>query len=370
MGQFKGDRANDKPFANTGGIYYLELVGAVNKPNITTAIFFSIAVPLQLYASYKLIQYIIKNEPQEKALILWVVLTFVLLLNEFNIILKVHAWAMPMLFLTYTVESIRLSASLQAKYQRKLSDLEHDLTRISQVAEIAFTAGAICHDIRNPLGIAAGNSTRIKKMIKHDAVDLEKLGKIQEGLGSSLDRIAKIIDEYMALMRNELIDNYDRHQLKELFNRAVELSMPKITKYGNIKIEVEVPDILYVECLENQIVLSIVNLISNSCDAIQSDKNRWIQLKGSFIDKNKIKIMIVDSGLGISEAAVDRIFESQFTTKKKGEGTGLGLDIVKRFIEKHSGQIYVDKFAQNTTFVITLPIKHKETIRPSSNEAA
>ena len=360
----------DDLYADTGGVYFLELTGAINKPNIVTAIFFSAAVPIQLYASYKLIQYLIKNKPDEKVLMFGIVLTFLLLLNEFNFIFKVHPWAMPMLFLTYTVESIRLSTALQSKYHRKLGELENDLTRISQVAEIGFTAGAICHDIRNPLGIAAGNSGRLNKMIKQNTIDPEKVKKIQQSLDSSLDRIAKIIEDYMALMRNDLIDNFDRHQLRELFNRAVELSMPKISKYGNIPIKIDVPDILYVECLENQIVLSIVNLISNSCDAIQANKEKWIELKGSFNDKNTIKIVVVDSGLGIPESAVDRIFESQFTTKKKGEGTGLGLDIVKRFIEAHSGQIYVDKLAENTTFVITLPIEHKDSKKQNSDEAA
>ena len=76
------------PFANTGEVIYLEQIGALNQPNAITAVFFGIAVPFQIYASYRFIRHIIRNNPEEKALIVGIVLTFLLVVNEFNIILK------------------------------------------------------------------------------------------------------------------------------------------------------------------------------------------------------------------------------------------------------------------------------------------
>ena len=338
------------------GIHYLDRIGALNKPNLVTALLLVLVIPMQLFVSYRFITYIIKNKPGEKTLIAGIIATFLLLVNETNVILKLHAWAIPTLFLSFSIESVRLSTALREKYNRRLADLENELTRISQVAELGFVAGSICHDLKNPLGIASGSSMRIKKMIDKKDIQVEKLSQIQESLSSSLDRIGKIADDYMAMMRNEVDDNYKNYKVTDLLEKAIELSKPKLDQYGLVKVETKVEPSLQVECLENQIVLALVNLISNACDAIKNIKDKWIKVVGENLDPYHLQIKVEDCGLGIPEDAVDKIFKSQFTTKKKGEGTGLGLDIVKRFVESHSGEIYVDKTTQHTCFVIQLPI--------------
>jgi signal transduction histidine kinase len=68
------------------------------------------------------------------------------------------------------------------------------------------------------------------------------------------------------------------------------------------------------------------------------------------------KISITDSGSGIPEEIQSKIFEPFFTTKPPGEGSGLGLDIVKKIIEKHHGQIEVKSIPGQTIFTIYLPI--------------
>jgi signal transduction histidine kinase len=72
------------------------------------------------------------------------------------------------------------------------------------------------------------------------------------------------------------------------------------------------------------------------------------------------KISIIDSGRGIPEEIQSKIFEPFFTTKPPGEGSGLGLDIVKKIIEKHHGQIEVKSIPGQTTFTIYLPMPLKE----------
>ena len=66
---------------------------------------------------------------------------------------------------------------------------------------------------------------------------------------------------------------------------------------------------------------------------------------------------INDSGCGIPDAIRERIFDAFFTTKPAGEGTGLGLDIVRKIVEKHGGRIAVDsEVGRGTTFTVALPI--------------
>ena len=70
-----------------------------------------------------------------------------------------------------------------------------------------------------------------------------------------------------------------------------------------------------------------------------------------------VAVSIGDTGCGIPEEIRSRIFDAFFTTKPAGEGTGLGLDIVRKIIDKHQGRIEVDsEVGRGTTFTVRLPI--------------
>ncbi|RKZ78647.1 MAG: hypothetical protein DRR16_27270 [Candidatus Parabeggiatoa sp. nov. 3] len=71
-------------------------------------------------------------------------------------------------------------------------------------------------------------------------------------------------------------------------------------------------------------------------------------------------ISMTDSGQGIPDDIKSRIFEPFFTTKIAGEGSGLGLDIVKKVIDKHHGRIEIDSQPGRTTFTVLLPIEQQE----------
>ena len=78
-------------------------------------------------------------------------------------------------------------------------------------------------------------------------------------------------------------------------------------------------------------------------------------------NKQTITISISDSGTGIPKSIRDNIFTPFFTTKKRGQGTGLGLDIVQQIIKKHKGSIsFEDNAIKGTTFIIQLPLNQKQ----------
>lgn len=74
------------------------------------------------------------------------------------------------------------------------------------------------------------------------------------------------------------------------------------------------------------------------------------------IQDNQISIAITDSGAGIPEEIKSKIFKPFFTTKSAGEGSGLGLDIAKKILDKHDGTITVDSVVGKTTFMVLIPI--------------
>jgi len=101
------------------------------------------------------------------------------------------------------------------------------------------------------------------------------------------------------------------------------------------------------------------NLIDNAIDAM--DKNGELSVQMSSNGKD-VTIRIIDNGSGIPKEIQSRIFDPFFTTKKVGQGTGIGLDLVKKTIERHHGEIKVNSEPGRTEFVVCIPISHEATI--------
>jgi signal transduction histidine kinase len=97
------------------------------------------------------------------------------------------------------------------------------------------------------------------------------------------------------------------------------------------------------------------NLIDNALDAMKNGGTLKIK---AYNDKEFVVVEFSDNGKGIPEENIHAIFDPFFTTKAIGEGTGLGLDIVRRIIEQHQGEINVTSRKGETTFTLKLPIKN------------
>ena len=106
-------------------------------------------------------------------------------------------------------------------------------------------------------------------------------------------------------------------------------------------------------CYPDELNQVWTNLIHNALQAMENKGSLKIDVKQQ---DGSIVVSITDSGKGIPPEILPRIFEPFFTTKPAGEGSGLGLDIVKKIIDKHQGKITVDSSPGQTTFTVFLPI--------------
>lgn len=99
------------------------------------------------------------------------------------------------------------------------------------------------------------------------------------------------------------------------------------------------------------------NVIHNSLQALEQQEDRRITIRVSRPDADHISIALSDNGPGIPPDIQARIYDAFFTTKAEGEGTGLGLNIVKQIVERHGGKIDLQSQPGNTTFTFTLPLR-------------
>jgi signal transduction histidine kinase len=119
-----------------------------------------------------------------------------------------------------------------------------------------------------------------------------------------------------------------------------------------------------VECFPGKLNQVFMNILTNAIQAIKlkpvKTDEETISIKTRDVENDQIEISIKDSGVGMTEEVKHRIFEPFFTTKDVGEGTGLGMAIVFKIIQKHAGKInIVSAPNEGAEFIITLPHRYQ-----------
>lgn len=183
------------------------------------------------------------------------------------------------------------------------------------------------------------------------AYQIISLQRSTRTIATAAERAAKVVFALKNFAR------YD-HRSEKIVANLVEGLETVLTLYHNqLKHGIEViknfSDIPPIFCFPDELNQVWTNLIHN---AIQAMNNRgMLQIDVGQLN-NHLVVKITDSGSGISQEIMERIFEPFFTTKPAGEGSGLGLDIVRKIVDKHDGRIEVESQMGKTTFSVYLPI--------------
>jgi Na+/proline symporter/signal transduction histidine kinase len=173
-----------------------------------------------------------------------------------------------------------------------------------------------------------------------------------ENINSAVDHVSKIV---FALKSFSYVGNSVDMVVADV-NESIEtvLTIYKNQIRAGTELVRQLETLPLLRCLPNELNQVWINLIHN---ALQAMDHRGVLTICSKFSGGEVVVSVGDSGCGISEAIMERIFEPFFTTKPIGEGSGLGLDIVKKIVEKHRGRIEVQsEVGVGTTFTVYLPV--------------
>jgi two-component system NtrC family sensor kinase len=142
--------------------------------------------------------------------------------------------------------------------------------------------------------------------------------------------------------------------VNQTINQTVDI-LENYARNNNIDIQTDLsPHLPIIAGDQAQLQQVVLNLVNNAIDAIGKDGSIAVKTTA---DKSEIRIVVRDSGPGISESMQKKVFDPFFTTKSTGKGTGLGLWISYSIIEKMGGNLALQsKEGQGAAFTITLPI--------------
>lgn len=245
-------------------------------------------------------------------------------------------------------ENENLNFVLVIKDLSEIKELEKQAARNQQLKAMGKLASGVAHEIRNPLN-AIGT---IVQQLDKDFEPVENNAEFHSLAGlvyREVKRINGTIQNFLRFSKPEPIHKH-LFDLKELINE-IEQQYSLILKEKSIEFAVDQSWNGKVNWDKNQIKQVLINLIQNSIEAIKEDGKLSINI---FNNNNIVAIGLSDTGPGISENDLERIFDLYYTTK--AEGTGIGLSIIQRIVSEHSGMITVEsKEGEGTNFMIKIP---------------
>jgi len=237
-----------------------------------------------------------------------------------------------------TTELIAQRDNLENLVEEKTGEILKS-ERLSAIGELS---GRLAHDLRNPLSVMKMSIDLLKQSPSDSKLSDETVTKRIDLIEKSIDRISHQVDDVLGYVRNSPL-NLTNVSLKEL----VQNSLDKVNIPNDVNVVVSKND-LNIDCDVIKLDAVFINLIVNSIQAMPDGGK--IEIKISSKDNLAI-LQFIDSGEGIPETNMNKIFEPLFTTKQKG--TGLGLASCKNIVEQHQGEINVTN--NPTTFTIILP---------------
>jgi signal transduction histidine kinase len=245
---------------------------------------------------------------------------------------------------------------LRKEAEHKKLELEEQLIHAERLATIGQLSASIAHELNEPLGNILGFAQLAKKsqgLPRQAELDIEKI------LMVSLN--AREIVKKLLIFARKLPPRKTKVNLNQLVKEALFFFESRFSQ-EDIDIQQllspDLPEILGDPAQLNQV---IANLIINAIQAMKPGGRLTVQ---TFSAEETISLIVEDTGVGMSEEVLGKIFTPFFTTKNIGQGTGLGLSVVHGIVTSHGGFIKVEsKPNRGSRFEIQLPVKESPEIQ-------
>lgn len=243
-----------------------------------------------------------------------------------------------------------VQSAQEDKRPRRLRRENERITRLNQLAEMGKLAAGLAHELKNPLSTLKLNL----QLLEEDLAAVPGVERSRNRLATlkkEADRLRQTLDDFLKFAgRIEL--RLETVPLNDLVEDLVDFLSPQ-AQVHKIRILTSLsPDEPRCRLDANLFKQALLNLLLNAIQAMPYGGELLIR---TLLSKGHAILYVSDTGVGIPEENLPRVFEAYFTTKKGG--TGLGLPTTRRIIEEHDGQIAVTSEAgKGTSFRVDVPL--------------
>jgi signal transduction histidine kinase len=228
--------------------------------------------------------------------------------------------------------------------QNEAEQTNQELIQAEKMASLGVVISGIAHEIRNPLQVIMALSESIV-----DDDDLPRIQNDAHEIVEASKRISEIVNDLSTHARDARTTGNSSINLNDIANKSMEISKHtrNLTSINVIK---EFANEAIILGSSSELTQVITNFVNNAVDAMEGEGKLWLITTAS---ENECSISVKDNGSGMDQETQKKIFDPFFTTKEPGKGTGLGLHVVRKIIEKHDAKLELDsKLNEGTTFTI------------------
>jgi len=260
----------------------------------------------------------------------------------------------------FTVSRIMINQLIAA--EREKEALDASLLQSSKMMALGRLAAGIAHEINNPLSVIKEKAGWLKDLLEEEDIALsrnfQEFAEAVEKIEYHVDRARTVTHRLLGFARR-----MEPFQESVDVNKILEESLSFIENealHRNIKILRSFdPKMPFITTDPSQLQQVFLNLLNNALDAVDRNGTIWVDTYYNHL-REEVVIQISDSGPGIPESIIDRIFDPFVTTKALGKGTGLGLSITYSIVQKLGGWITAENSREEdkgAVFTVVLPAK-------------
>ncbi len=238
-----------------------------------------------------------------------------------------------------TGEVVSVFGVFQDVTEQKL--MQSEMLHSERLDSLALMAATMAHEINNPLTSMQLNAELIGRLAAEPEPDTARIETMAADVLDGVGRIRKVTQELRAITRPSR-PALDAVGLRRAVDAALRLSRLRLDGVG-VSIELSEP-VPKVRANEPRLVQVLINLLLNASHAFEGvpESQRRVVIRSGAIGANHAFLEIQDTGMGISEEVLQRVFEPFYTTKSAEQGTGLGLYVCREIIRSFGGSIEID----------------------------
>jgi signal transduction histidine kinase len=248
---------------------------------------------------------------------------------------------------------------------RERRTIRYEMTDFIELNKLKQTDSSYYADLMTELSLHKDKETAVRlvrsekfEQITDTAHDFAILISSVQNISFATERASKVIFSLKNYSRKSVENQKTAVNLNDNIQTILTLYGAQIRK--TCELLTDFGDLPTYECYADELGQVWTNIIQNAVQAMPGGGTLEVKTKA---ENGKILVSVRDSGSGIPEEIRNKVFDPFFTTKKVGEGSGLGLDIVKKIVEKHEGKIWFEtETGKGTCFFVELPLSPSKEI--------